>query len=165
MEQARSACAVLYQRHARFVLAFLSRRLPRSELEDAAQTVWERVWRGLPGGFSGGNFRAWIFQIARNLLIDLGRKRSAVTLDEPSAIADPSAAESDAALLDRERLEVLRRCIEGLDSATGQVVRGRLKGEAYEAICRQTGLDAARAQKLLHTAKQRLRACVEEHLR
>src|SRR5262245_24161416 len=79
---ARNACEELYVRHARRLLAFLSARVHGSDLEDIHQGIWERVWERLPDGFHGGNFRAWLFQIARNYLIDHSRKRRPQPLDE-----------------------------------------------------------------------------------
>jgi RNA polymerase sigma factor (sigma-70 family) len=162
-EEARRACNDLYQRHARLLLAFLSRQLPRTDLEDAAQAIWERVWRRLPEGFAGGNFRAWLFQIARNLLIDLGRKHAAVPSPGLDDLADVRQSVHDW-LLARERIDVLRRCVEALDSPMAEVVRGRLRGETYAEICQRTRLDGPRAMKLFHVAKQRLHDCVERDL-
>ena len=38
--------------------------LAAAEFEDLHQKVWVRVWGHLPDGFRGGNFRAWLFQVA-----------------------------------------------------------------------------------------------------
>src|SRR4051794_32734263 len=73
---ARAAFEQLYQRHARLLSAFLTTRVRRSELDDLHQEVWQRVWLRLPAHYQQrGQFRAWLHQIARNALIDHGRKR------------------------------------------------------------------------------------------
>src|SRR5262245_27938839 len=75
LRNAQDACRTLYQRHARMLLAFLAARLPPHECEDVHQVVWQRVWEHLPTSFQGGNFAAWLFQIARRLVIDQVRKK------------------------------------------------------------------------------------------
>src|SRR5262249_49468955 len=117
---AQDACGQLYQRHARKLLAFLAARGNRDDVEDIHQRVWEGVWQHLPEGFRGGNFRAWLYQIARNGLIDHGRKH------RPEALADgdsPEAREEDRPdiwLLEQERMVILSRCLERLGTETPQ---------------------------------------------
>ena len=53
--------------------AFLLARVARSEVDDLDQLAWLRVWKSLPDA-DPGPFRAWLFQIARNALIDHSRK-------------------------------------------------------------------------------------------
>src|SRR3954466_4180261 len=74
-QAARAAFEQLYGRHARLLSAFLAARVRRGEVDDLHQEVWHRVWLRLPGQFRGGNFRAWLHQIARHALIDRGRKK------------------------------------------------------------------------------------------
>src|SRR5438105_2887060 len=61
LRAAQDAFRDLYQRHARKLLAFLAARVHRNDLEDVHQEVWERIWKHLPEGFHGGNFRAWLY--------------------------------------------------------------------------------------------------------
>jgi RNA polymerase sigma-70 factor (ECF subfamily) len=90
----------------------------REVAEDLFQEVWMRVLvRG--GQFNGqSRFETWLFTIARNLLIDLRRKRTMSSLDElfeaggdddrPVAIeitdSDPTPFEHFSSLEDRERI-------------------------------------------------------------
>jgi RNA polymerase sigma-70 factor (ECF subfamily) len=90
----------------------------RELAEDLFQEVWMRVLvRG--GQFNGqSRFETWLFTIARNLLIDLRRKRTMSSLDElfeaggdddrPVAVeitdTDPTPFEQFAKLEDRERV-------------------------------------------------------------
>jgi RNA polymerase sigma-70 factor (ECF subfamily) len=90
----------------------------REVAEDLFQEVWMRVLvRG--SQFNGqSRFETWLFTIARNLLIDLRRKRTMSSLDElfeaggdddrPVAIeitdADPTPFEHFSSLEDRERV-------------------------------------------------------------
>src|SRR5688500_8652046 len=84
-ERAEAAFRVLYDRHAKRLLAFLGGRVSMGALDDVSQDVWAKVWQALPTGFRGGNFRAWAHRIARNAVIDQRRKRkSEPLLDEGS---------------------------------------------------------------------------------
>ena len=154
----------LYDRHAPRLLAFLRTRARPSQVEDVHQEVWKRVWNALPTGFRGGNFRAWLFEVARNYLVDLGRRqRHAPAELHPDAPlpADDRQLPPDALLMEEERQAQLRRCLGRLDPAAAELVKARLAGEAYEAICRRIGLKPNQAYKVFHEAKEQLRQCLE----
>jgi RNA polymerase sigma factor (sigma-70 family) len=136
----------------------------RSDLDDTHQGVWERVWQHLPGGFRGGNFRAWLHQVARNYIIDLGRKKRADLLSGDEDLRDECHTAPDERLLEEERATVLKRCIERLTADAAAIVRARLAGQSYEDVCPRLGLKTAQAHKLFHQAKEQLRLCVERAL-
>jgi RNA polymerase sigma-70 factor, ECF subfamily len=61
--------------------------------EDLTQDVFVRAWQALPR-FEAGNFRGWLFRIARNRLTDFHRdkgaaKGSTLPKDAPAKDADP----------------------------------------------------------------------------
>jgi RNA polymerase sigma-70 factor (ECF subfamily) len=163
LEAARSACRELYQRYARRLLAFLRGRIPAADCEDVHHATWVRVWERLVDGFQGGNFRAWLFQIARNLTIDLLRRRRAQPLE---ATADPGDASPgpESGLLESERQAVLEGCLGKLTERAADLVRGRLAGEEYETLAPRLGLSTTQAHKLWHTAVAELKPCVERGL-
>ncbi len=71
LRQADGAFWHLHERHAPRLLAFLrNRSTPDGDAEDVHQEVWLRVWRNLSGRFHGGNFRAWLYEIARHCRLD-----------------------------------------------------------------------------------------------
>lgn len=160
LETARDACRQLYLRHARGLLAFLAARVRSADLEDRHQAIWERVWQRLPDSFRGGNFRAWLYKVARNYVIDQGQKRHAESLVDEN-LPDRRHDLPDEALLERERQLVLARCLEKLEGTLAELVRARLAGESYDALCQRLGLAPERAHKLFHQAKAQLRTCVE----
>src|ERR1700733_10026431 len=89
---------VRYQHRLLRYLLYLTSN--REQAEDLFQEVWMRVLvRG--GQFNGkARFDTWLFTVARNLVIDLRRKRTMSSLDEMfEASGDddrPSAAETPA---------------------------------------------------------------------
>ncbi len=77
--------------------AFLLRSVPSpADAADAYQETWLRALRALQPRHVA-HFSAWLFRIARNLLVDNSRRaRPAFSLDAPPATADaPSAAPLD----------------------------------------------------------------------
>jgi len=166
-QQAQDACAQLYQRHARKLLVFLAARGNKSDAEDIAQKVWQQVWQRLPESFHGGNFRAWLYQIARNSLIDHGRKMRPDQLGEDNPPMAREADRPDVVLAEQERLTILSRCLEKLrsqDAQSAELVRSRLAGESYPDLCKRLGIKPERAHKMFHLAKENLQRCVERSL-
>jgi RNA polymerase sigma-70 factor (ECF subfamily) len=162
LRTAQQACHDLYERHANKLLAFLATRVHRSHLDDIHQEVWRRVWQHAPKQFRGGNFRAWLFTLARNCIIDQSRRKTAEALPAGKEPADERRP--DAVLLDTELQAALHHCLEKVTPEATDLVRARLAGESYEDICRRTGMKSERAHKLFHEAKTFLQSCVERSM-
>lgn len=80
---------------------FVAHRVPSNEIDDVLQDVLVRMHRGLPELHDHDRFTAWMFQIARNAIVDARRKHAHVAVDgaeleslpaEPSAEGDREAA-------------------------------------------------------------------------
>lgn len=87
---------------------FVAHRVPSSEIDDVVQDVLVRMHRGLPNLRDEERFSAWMFQVARNAIVDAGRKRihapqAGSDLDETPA---PSTADDD-----REAATALAGCV------------------------------------------------------
>jgi RNA polymerase sigma-70 factor (ECF subfamily) len=150
----------LYRQHAGPLLAFLAGRVqPRADVPDVAQDIWSRVWHHR-ASFTGGNFRAWLFQIARNLLIDRARRPQLEALPADHDAPDARLASPDVTLMDQEVQERLRRCLDRLRPEERELVSARLGGESYEDLSVRLKLTAQQAHRLFHTAKTRLQECV-----
>ena len=161
--EANTAFQELYRRHAPGLLAYLLSRLAAADAEDLHQDVWQQVVESAPRCYHGGSFRAWVFQIARNRLIDFHRKQRPEYTDQlqPTADADPSPLEW---ALHGERMAALRLCLGRLEERMAVLVRERLCGRSYQDICRELKLTRRQAHKMFHTAKARLKDCVREKL-
>jgi RNA polymerase sigma-70 factor, ECF subfamily len=93
----RGAFEELYRRYARAVLGMALRRLrDRGRAEDAVQDAFAAVWRSArtydrgrgPGG-------AWLYTVARNVIVDSLRRAPEPTVPEPPELAssDPGPAD------------------------------------------------------------------------
>lgn len=162
---AQKAFAGLYDRHARKLLAFLAGRVKESAVEDTAQEVWQKVWQSLPTGFRGGNFRAWLYSIARNAVIDFQRRKTAEAIPEEGTLPDHRHQAADERMAEEELHDALARCLkrlEQVDARIAELVRARVGGESYDDFCARTGMAADRAYRAFHHAKAQLQACVEK---
>lgn len=85
-----------YQHRLLRYLVFLTNH--RETAEDIFQETWMRVLERGPQYDGRARFETWLFTIARNLVIDLSRKRKMSSLDalrEPSDTAQPFEPVSD----------------------------------------------------------------------
>lgn len=164
---AQKAFATLYDRHARKLLAFLAGRVKESAVEDTAQEVWQKVWQSLPTGFRGGNFRAWLYTVARNAVTDFQRRKTAEAIPEEGTLADHRHKATDEVMAEAELHDALARCLkrlEQVDARIAELVRARVGGESYDDFCARTGMAADKAYRAFHHAKTQLQACVDKQV-
>jgi DNA-directed RNA polymerase specialized sigma24 family protein len=134
----RAAFDRLIDRHDRPLAAWLLRRLSRDDAEDLLPHVLFKAWR-TAGTFTGGNYRTWLFQVARSGLADWvgrhGRPASDHALEHGLGMLD-----------DRER----------------ELFRARFGGtEDWPAACARLGIEPKAGQNLVGLALARLRESVE----
>ena len=120
------AIGALYDQHHQSIFRYVWLRVGDRQLaEDLTGDVFTRMLAALPSYRSVGlPFRAWLYRIAHNLLVDHYRKenqRVSVSLD---AIEDQDAGESDlASTLDRKLdVERVQRALSLLDQPHRDVV-------------------------------------------
>ena len=159
-KEARQAAQRLYEAHGPSLLAFLLARTHRTEAEDIHQMVWEKLWLKPPTTLAGGSLRGWVFQVARNLLIDTRRKKKPGEMPEDFDHAD-ATSDFVQELRQAEEITRLRECVQSLNDTLAVVVRGILAGLGYNEICDQHGLKPNEAHQRFHRAKESLRKCVE----
>jgi RNA polymerase sigma-70 factor, ECF subfamily len=81
----------LYHRFARAVLGLALRRLgDRGAAEDATQETFAAVWRAAPSfDAARGSGAAWLFTVARNVIVDRARRRHDTPAGEMPEQASP----------------------------------------------------------------------------
>ena len=111
----------------------------RADAEDAAQETFIRVVKGLATYEHRGEFRAWIFRIARNQAALTATRRRRIA-DRESGVepeqlqAFTAADESEDLLAEAERAAELRAAVETLPVAEREVIRLRLDGRCSQGL-------------------------------
>jgi RNA polymerase sigma-70 factor (ECF subfamily) len=78
--------------------------------EDLTQEVFVKAWQGLPS-FHEGNFRAWLFRIARNNLIDRLRGKHATPAETlPFGLSSNDPEPVDNVIAQELRISVVEAC-------------------------------------------------------
>ena len=157
------AFKMLFARHHGRLLAFLLARY-RNVAEDVAQEAWLRVLSSLKTGPRAvPNFRAYLFQIARNLALDVHRRKQAGPLTADDDPPDPVPPTLDG-LLDAERREVVRGCLKMLPPDQRDVIAAASGGEKPEETAGRLGVPRRLIDQRKSRALAALRECVQKHL-
>jgi RNA polymerase sigma-70 factor (ECF subfamily) len=162
----------------------------RSVAEEVVQETWLAVIQGLDRFEGRASLRTWILSILVNKAKTRGVRESRVipfaalaAEDDAPAVAPerfrgPEDAfpghwraypgnwqAADVAVEDRETLRVAMRAIAELPPAQQTVIRMRdVEGYSSEEVCSALDLSEGNQRVLLHRARSKVRAALEEHL-
>jgi RNA polymerase sigma-70 factor (ECF subfamily) len=161
-----------YDRHGGALLAYLSRRTPRQEAEDLVQETFLRAIRsGSLIGESEGRLRAYLFTIAKHLLIDAARRPRLLQLlaDDgeggEAAIVEP-ATETPApeAAIDAARtLDRVGACLDRLSEAHRSAFRlAVLERRSYREVASALGCSLDQVRTNVHRARRKVIAMLAE---
>lgn len=151
---------LLYHRHSRHMLAWLSGRVPSGELDAVHQEIWAAAWERRGNLPPGAGFRAWLFAAARDHL--LGSPRPGRTdAAESAPNADAGSGRGCDMLVDAGRQVRLTRCLAALPDVRRRVVEARLAGEDFRTIAAALGTTGAQAQSHFFAAAKQLQSCLE----
>ena len=163
-----SCLATLFERHHQAVYQFclqLTRQPAQSE--DLTQEVFIRVLKKA-GSFRGdGLFKAWMFNIARNITLDhlrQARRRSSEPLNDSiieSQLSDERSAEQSAA--GSQKMSLVMQALAVLPAAAQQVILlGRFHFENYDELGEALGCNAGAARVRMHRAMAQLNSAYAE---
>ncbi|BAN48157.1 RNA polymerase sigma factor [Metapseudomonas resinovorans] len=146
-----------FQRHSGELLRFLTRQVKCAELAaDLRQETWLRLRRREPGE-EIGNLRAFLYRIARNLIIDHRRQQDArpaqeeISVELPSEQPGPERVASDA-----QRLEQLQDILQELPPHLRQALLwNRLEGLTQREIGERLGVSESMAGRYILKALER----------
>ena len=138
----------------------------RADAEDLFQDIWVKIIRNA-GRFSNVSFKAWMWKIARNVLIDFRRKRRAeVSLDavddEDDApmveqLVSPDASPAQRVELDDMTRRVMR-AVAGLPAVQREVFLMRTQGNlSFAEIAETMGVPLNTALGRMHDAMNKLK--------
>jgi len=159
-----SCLGTLFERHNRGVYQYC-RQLTRNsaQAEDLAQEVFLKILRKAGSFRREGTFKAWMFNIARNVTLDYLRKakRQGVTVPVEDAVGqqlvDHRSAEQAAA--GKQNMSLVARAMANLPAAVQDVIwLGRFEFDTYEELGQALGCKAGTARVRMHRAMQQLNA-------
>lgn len=110
----RDAGHALVERHYAAVFRFFYGKVPFSVCEDLAQQTFEVVARRRNGFRGEGTFRAYIFGIARFILIGWVRRRRRFEPTDDSVIADPNDSSLAGLLADQQMARLVATALRSL---------------------------------------------------
>ncbi len=143
----------------------LARWLTRNEQDarDMVQEAYLRAFRFFDG-YKGGDGKAWLLEIVRNTCrtwLASKSRANAEPFDEASHNSGQRATLEEE-LVGREKLSVLRRCIEILPVEFREVIVMReLEEMSYREIAEATGAALGTVMSRLSRARKRLEECAQ----
>jgi len=158
-----SCLGTLFERHNRAVYNYCWQMTRHSaQSEDLVQEVFIKILRKA-GTFRGqGSFKAWMFNIARNITFDYLRKAKRQATEQVSEemaneLVDHRSAEQAAAGM--QNVGILAAALRNLPAAVQEVIwLGRFEFSSYEDLGQALGCKTATARVRMHRAMQQLNA-------
>jgi RNA polymerase sigma-70 factor (ECF subfamily) len=155
----------LYERHSSRIFGFcLSRLGSREEAEDALQTTFLNVQRGLGRGVVPEYELAWLFKIAQNVCHN--RHQSARRRGRVEAAHDLDALQDVIASPDRSAAVSLGELTRALGEIPTRQRRALLlrefEGHSYEEIASELGVSVAAVETLLFRARRAVAQQLEQ---
>jgi RNA polymerase sigma-70 factor (ECF subfamily) len=158
-----------YREHAESVYRYLAAVYGSAEdARDVTQEAFLRLHRAFIGLEAIENPAAWVFTVARRLMLDrLKRARAeagkycAYSPDVAEAVYDPALTPEDA-LADRQRWAALYEALRGLSDIERQCLNYRAQGLKLREIGANVGLDLRRVAEIIDRAVLRLQGQVRD---
>ena len=152
----------LYERYERPLFGFVLRQLngDRAEAEDVLHEAFLGVLRSRKVDFERGSFRAWLFQIARNLCLNRARSRQRGERAREHAEAappEPGMPAADETISMHQAAVALEGAVKKLPLALAEVYELRVSGLSYEEMSQVLGAPLGTVKSRMHEAVSRLK--------
>jgi RNA polymerase sigma-70 factor, ECF subfamily len=152
-----TAFAGLYERYVDDIYHYCERRLRRREAaEDATSQTFIKALHKIDS-FHGGSFRAWLYRIAHNTVIDQFRRRPALTSDTIGFDRPDSGPTPEEVILASESDQRIDRLLRLLTDDQRRVIELRLAGLTGVEIAEALDRSPDAVKMLQFRALQRLR--------
>jgi RNA polymerase sigma-70 factor (ECF subfamily) len=163
----KEAFGHLYDHYFLQIFKYLLIRTDNQEdAEDMTETVFMKAWEHLPrfgGKTMKNNFRAWLFRIAHNTLIDRFRtKKVSLSLGSASQIRSTDA-EPEKIVLQNEEAKRIREAIKMLDEVSQQVIVSRfIGGLSHKETAQSVGVNENNVRIIQYRALRKLNNLLRE---
>ena len=163
----KEAFGRLYEKYADQIVRYLYFRIgDQTEAVDMTELVFLKAWENLPGFGRRGrqrNFRAWLYRIAHNALVDHHRsKRTEINLEDIQEPQDRGL--SPGRLFEqKERSDTLFSALQNLDEQSRQVISLRfLSGLSSKEAAEIIGISSGNVRLIQFRAIKKLREMMGE---
>ncbi len=148
----------LYQRHQRGLYRFLAWRSPRRDwVDEVAQESWIALHQARGRYQASASFRTFLYQIARNRLIDLQRQPQPLQADD-GVEPEGSAPDAESALEAQQLNSALHLAIQALPGEQKEaLVLQQFSGLSLEEIAELTAVPVETVKSRLRYAMRKLR--------
>jgi RNA polymerase sigma-70 factor, ECF subfamily len=159
------------------VFRFIFRIVQSREMaEDLSQETFLRVFHSAKSYQPKAKFQTWLYTIAKNLALNeiRRRKQTAFSLDEDweskdgkvqKQIADKTAVNPGAEIVNQERADLIRAAINGLpEHQRVAVLLKRYENFSYEEIAQTLKCSVSAVKSLLSRAKENLKESLSDLL-
>lgn len=156
-----SCLGTLFERHNKAVYQFcrqMTRHSPQAE--DLTQEVFLRVLKKASSFKATGSFKAWLFNIARNITLDhlraMQRRGSTAPVEENmEPMIENRTAEQAAS--GSQSMDMLQQALSRLPSSVQEIIwLGRFEFDSYRELGQALGCKSGTARVRMHRAMQQL---------
>jgi RNA polymerase sigma-70 factor (ECF subfamily) len=154
-----------YEAYAQGIYRFLFWRTKNTAVsEDLKSRVFEKAWRSRDS-FQGGSVKAWLYRIARNVLIDHWRKKQDILVADTDLLPEEASSDNDNIdeKLDTEAtVRELRKAITKLPKDMRSVITLRfIEGLSCREVALYLHLSESNVRVLQYRALQKLRGYLQ----
>ncbi|MBJ7354453.1 MAG: sigma-70 family RNA polymerase sigma factor [Thermoleophilaceae bacterium] len=165
------AFAELFRRHYPAVKAFvfhmLGARHRNEDAEDVVQDAFVRAFDAISGRHFSGDFKRWLFTIARNRSVDLlrGERVRLVSIESARIELGPQQAPATTTAAIAEAHEEVAWLVEALEALPERqrsaLLLRELAGLSHDQIGEELGTSSASARQLIRRARDGVRAAAD----
>ncbi len=144
---------------------FLTRVNTNETAEDLTSVTFEKALKNIKSfQWQGISISAWLYQIARNTLIDYYRqqaKKKSVTLTDESVIADTTSIENDFITTDSSL--ALQKILNSLPERERKIVRLKFyEGMTNKQIAKELNISETNVSTILHRTMKKLYSLISD---
>ncbi len=154
-----ASVAEIFDRHHTAVFAYLRRRVRSvADAEDLCQDVFLRAHRALPRYVSTGRDAAWVFRIARNVLLNF--KRGDARAPQPVESAEPDTMSAGSVASSEQTIDLGRALDELPEQDADAFLLREAGGLGYDEIAAVTGATPDAVRNRIFRARMALRTAL-----